>query len=126
LLLNDTFFCPLADAGPSGKGVVMPASPEARLRLPAHPSQDHLQARQAAAKSEKLKLAAAQRRLAADYGLATWAALMCGVDQGRTHDELPPLSAAAARADVAAVRELLAGGVQADGERGEAQESRQT
>jgi hypothetical protein len=84
---------------------------------PAHPSQDHLRKlAKRLAKSEKLKLAAAQRRLAADYGFATWAALMCGVDQGRTH----------ARADVAAVRELLAGGVQAGGERGEAQESRQT
>jgi peptide-methionine (S)-S-oxide reductase len=99
----------------------MAKSPKARLRLPASPSQEHLRKlAKRLAKSEKLKLAAAQRRLANDYGFATWAALMRGIDQRRPHEELPPLSAAAARADVAAVRELLAGGAPADGQRGEA------
>jgi peptide-methionine (S)-S-oxide reductase len=111
----------LADAGLFGKGFVMLKSPKARLRLPARPSPEHLRKlAKRLAKSDKLKLAAAQRRLAADYGFATWAALMRGVDQTRPHDELPPLSAAAARADVAAVRDLLADGAPADGERGEA------
>ena len=52
---------------------------------------------------------------------ATWAALMRGAeDFSRSmREKLPPLSEAAARADVAAVRELLAGGAPADGERGE-------
>jgi peptide-methionine (S)-S-oxide reductase len=99
----------------------MPTSPKARLRLPARPSQEHLRKlAKRLAKSEKLKLAAAQRRLAADYGFATWAALMRGADQSPPHADLPPLSEAAARADVAAVRELLAGGAPADGQRGEA------
>jgi peptide-methionine (S)-S-oxide reductase len=99
----------------------MPTSPKALRRLPASPSPEHLRKlAKRLAKSEKLKLAAAQRRLAADYGFATWAALMRGADQVRPHDELPPLSAAAARADVAAVRDLLASGAPADGDRGEA------
>jgi ankyrin repeat protein len=121
LHLNDTFSCPLADAGLFGKGFRMATSPKASRRLPARPSQEHLRKlAKRLAKSEKLKLAAAQRRLAADYGFATWAALMRGADRGRPHDELPPLSAAAARADLAAVRDLLAGGAPVDGERGEA------
>jgi len=55
-------------------------SPKARLRLPASPSQEHLRKlAKRLAKSEKLELAAVQRRLANDYGFATWAALMRGV-----------------------------------------------
>jgi peptide-methionine (S)-S-oxide reductase len=119
---NDTFSCPLADAGRFGKGFVMAVS-ETRRRLPARPSQEHLRKlAKRLAKSENLKLAAAQRRLAADHGFATWAALMRGAEDAarRPGEKLPPLSDAAARADVAAVRELLAGGAPADGERGEA------
>ncbi len=101
----------------------MTKSPGTPRRLPARPSQEHLRKlAKRLARSDKLKLAAAQRRLANDYGFAAWAALMRGVDDKsrRTPGELPPLSAAAARADVAAVRDLLAAGMAADGVRGEA------
>ncbi len=101
----------------------MAMSPRTPRRLPARPSQEHLRKlAKRLAKSEKLKLATAQRRLAADYGFASWAALMRGVDGAaqRPSGELPALSAAAARADVSAVRDLLAGGAPADGAAGEA------
>jgi peptide-methionine (S)-S-oxide reductase len=119
---NDTFSCPLADAGLFGKGFVMPSS-ETRRRLPARPSQEHLRKlAKRLAKSENLKLAAAQRRLAADYGFANWAALMRGAENAASQprEKLPALSEAAARADLATVRDLLAQGAPADGERGEA------
>jgi len=100
----------------------MPKSSPTHRRLPASPSQEHLRKlAKRLAKSEKLKLAAAQRRLANDYGFATWAALMRGAEgpSRRPRGALPPLSDAAVRADVAAVRNLLAGGAPADGVHGE-------
>jgi peptide-methionine (S)-S-oxide reductase len=100
----------------------MAASPETRRRLPARPSQEHLRKlAKRLAKSEHLRLAAAQRRLAVEHGFDTWAALMRSVDGSVSSgaDDLSPLSAAAARADAAAVRELIAGGAPANGSAGE-------
>src|SRR5688572_6923536 len=81
--------------------------------LPQQPSAEHLrkQARRLA-KAEGLKLAAAQHKLAKDYGFANWAALMRAVERRRRS----PLSQAAARGDVDAVRALLAEGAAVDGE----------
>ena len=90
-----------------------------RRALPAKPSKEHLrkQAKRLAA-ADKLRLAEAQRRIAAEYGARDWAALMRAVDAalGKSADNaLAPLSAAAARADVAEVRRLLAEGAAVDG-----------
>lgn len=89
-----------------------------RRRLPANPSREHLRKlAKRLAKSHDLQLAAAQRRLAAEYGHGSWAALMRIVDGASrvARDGFAPLSAAAARADEAAVRDLLARGEPADG-----------
>lgn len=97
-------------------------TPSGPQRLPAKPSQEHLRKlAKRLAKSRKLQLAAAQSQLAADYGYPDWAALMRAVDDASrlpTH-HLTPLTAAAARADAATVRDLLARGAAADGVSGE-------
>ncbi len=80
--------------------------------LPPNPSAEHLrkQARRLA-RADGLKLAAAQHRLAKDYGHADWAALIREVEARRRS----PLSAAAAKGDVETVRALLSGGAPVDG-----------
>jgi ankyrin repeat protein len=96
----------------------MPAPQAPRRTLPANPSHEHLRKQaKRLAKSNDLKLAAAQRRLAQEYGHASWAALMRVVD-GTAQQASPasPLSLAAARADEAAVRELLSRGNRPNGE----------
>jgi len=92
-----------------------------RRALPAKPSKEHLRkhAKRLAA-ADKLRLAEAQRRLAAEYGARDWPALMRAVDAalGKSADaagDLSPLSAAAARADTAEVRRLLSAGAAVDG-----------
>lgn len=86
--------------------------------LPTNPSAEHLRKQaKRLAKGEGLKLAAAQHRLAKDYGFPDWTALMREVEGRRR----PPLAAAAARGDVAAVRTLLAGGAAVDGEPGDSE-----
>jgi len=90
--------------------------------LPAKPSQEHLRKlAKRLAKTQNLQLADAQRRLAAEYEYPNWTALMRAVDSasGIAKENLAPLTAAAARADVAKVRELLSRGDAADGSRGE-------
>ncbi len=99
-----------------------------RRTLPAKPSKEHLrkQAKRLAA-AAKLRLAEAQRRLAAEYGHRDWPALMRAVEtvlRGSAKEASPlracsPLSEAAARADAAAVRRLLAEGAAPDGAAGE-------
>lgn len=85
--------------------------------LPAHPSKEHLRKQaKRLAKDEELRLAAAQRRLAVDYGAATWAELMRRVDAAVP---LSPLGAAAAAGQVETVRRLLREGAAADGEAGD-------
>lgn len=100
--------------------MVTPHAP--RRLLPANPSKEHLrkQAKRLAA-AQQLQLAAAQRRLAAEYGHQSWAALMRVVDAAAAPamSELPPLSAAAMRADEAAVRELLSRGEAPEGAAGD-------
>jgi ankyrin repeat protein len=80
--------------------------------LPAHPSKEHLRKQaKRLAREQSLSLAAAQRRLANDYGTANWAELMKRVDAA----SLSPLSAAARAGDVAAVKRLLAEGADVEG-----------
>lgn len=81
--------------------------------LPENPSAENLRKRaKTIAKAENIRLAAAQQRLARDYGFPHWAALMNAVGaRGRS-----ALSAAAARGDEARVRALLAEGAPVDGE----------
>lgn len=107
------------------KGFIM--SSAKRRALPAKPSKEHLrkQAKRLAA-AGKLRLAEAQRRIAADYGERDWPALMRAVDAllrggvGMTDpSSSSPLSEAAARADSVEVRRLLAGGAAPDGAPGE-------
>jgi hypothetical protein len=85
--------------------------------LPDHPSEEHLrkQAKRLAL-DEALGLAAAQRRLAADYGMANWAELMRRVDAAQP---LSPLAAAAKAGDLATVRRLLREGASPDGAPGD-------
>ena len=94
----------------------MPQAP--RWQLPANPSREHLRKQaKRLAKSHELTLSAAQRRLAGEYGYRSWAALMRVVDGASTAPDIgpSPLSAAAARADEAVVRDLLARGEIANG-----------
>jgi ankyrin repeat protein len=87
-----------------------------RRHLPANPSHEHLRKQaKRLAKAHDLQLATAQRRLAADYGYPSWAALMRVVDGIADAPAPSPLAAAAARADEAAVRDLLARGEPANG-----------
>jgi ankyrin repeat protein len=81
--------------------------------LPPNPSAEHLRKQaKRLAKAEGLKLAAAQHKLAKDYGLANWAELMRAVELHR----FSPLTIAAGRSNVDAVRALLAQGAAVDGE----------
>ena len=81
--------------------------------LPDHPSPEHLRKQaKRLARAESLGLAAAQRRLAADYGAANWAELMRTVEAAQP---LSPLAAAAKAGNVAAVRRLLGEGANPDG-----------
>jgi hypothetical protein len=97
-----------------------------RRPLPAKPSKEHLrkQAKRFAA-AGKLRLAEAQRRLAGEYGHASWAALMHAVDAVLRGTSAPKpggrsaLSDAAARADAAEVRRLLAAGAAPNGDAAE-------
>ncbi|MFM9850746.1 MAG: ankyrin repeat domain-containing protein [Hyphomicrobiaceae bacterium] len=95
----------------------MATSAGPRRTLPANPSQEYLRKEaKRLAKAEGLRLAAAQRRLAGEYGHGTWAALMRAVE-GTAHAEaaeVRPLVEAAARADEDAVRALLAASEPAD------------
>jgi ankyrin repeat protein len=84
--------------------------------LPTRPSKEHLRKQaKRLAREQALGLAAAQRRLALDYGAANWAALMKQVDAA----SLSPLAAAARAGDVAAVRRLLGAGANVEGEAGD-------
>jgi ankyrin repeat protein len=96
----------------------MPAPQAPRRTLPANPSHEHLRKQaKRLAKTHDLKLAAAQRRLAAEYGYANWAALMRAVDGASTAPQAhpTPLSIAATQANETSVRALLARGEPADG-----------
>jgi ankyrin repeat protein len=95
----------------------MGTSKALRRALPANPSLVFLRKEaKRLAKAECLKLAHAQRRLAGEYGLKTWSALMAAVQAATP--VLPvvvrPLVEAAGRADADAVRTLLAAGEPAD------------
>jgi ankyrin repeat protein len=80
--------------------------------LPAAPSIEHLRKQaKRLAKNEKLKLSAAQQRLAREHGFRNWAALLRAVGVQRS-----PLARAAAAADDAQVAALLAAGANVDGE----------
>jgi hypothetical protein len=80
--------------------------------LPDRPSKEHLRKQaKRLARAQSLGLAAAQRRLAHDYGVANWAELMKQVDAA----SLSPLSAAARAGDVAAVKRLLAESADVEG-----------
>ena len=75
-------------------------------RLPANPSQENLRKQaKGLAKAEGLRLAAAQRRLANEYGHRTWAELMRAAEPSSNAADQAPgsLSMAAARADEAEV-----------------------
>ena len=68
-------FCPLADAGQEGR-VMAPTQNRSRS-LPEKPSEEHLR-KQAKdlARGEAIQLAAAQRRLAREYGYRNWSELI--------------------------------------------------
>jgi ankyrin repeat protein len=93
------------------------SAPDApRRELPAHPSKEHLRKQaKRLAKSASLQLAAAQRALAREYGFANWSALMREVER-RAPQALSPITRAAGRADVVAVRALLEQGADVEGE----------
>jgi len=82
--------------------------------LPPNPSKEHLRKQaKRLARDKSLKLAVAQRQLAAEHGAASWADLMRQVEAAVP---LSPLSAAARSGDVASVRRLLADGASPEGE----------
>lgn len=89
----------------------MSSSDGARRLLPDRPSSEHLRKQaKRLAKRLHLQLADAQRRLAADYGFADWAALMAHVRGLTPARPLPPLVAAARAGDAALVERLIAEG----------------
>jgi hypothetical protein len=91
----------------------MSAPKRTRRALPDHPSEEHLRKQaKRLARDEAIGLAAAQRRLAIDYGFATWAELMRTVDAAQP---LSPLATAAKAGNIAAVRRLLREGANPDG-----------
>jgi ankyrin repeat protein len=95
----------------------MATSEASRRQLPANPSQEYLRKEaKRLAKAEGLKLAAAQRRLAGEYGYKTWAALIGAVQKAAPVKPamVRALVEAAARADEDVVRALLAAGEKAD------------
>src|SRR6476620_5696239 len=88
--------------GLRGKGFRMPTPQAPQRRLPANPSQENLRKQaKRLAKAEGLRLAAAQRHLAAEYGHRTWADLMRAAAISAVAQAAAPsaLSIAAARAD---------------------------
>jgi len=97
----------------------MSSSDGAPRALPDRPSKEHLRKQaKRLAKDRSLKLAEAQRALAAEYGFATWADLMRRVEEmggAPAASALSPLSKAARAGDVAMVRRLLADGAPVDG-----------
>lgn len=97
----------------------MSSSDGAPRALPERPSKEHLRKQaKRLAKERSLKLADAQRALAAEYGFARWADLMRQVEQTRGEAParaLSPLSEAARAGEVAAIRRLLAEGAAVDG-----------
>jgi ankyrin repeat protein len=87
-------------------------------RLPANPSEEYLRkSAKRLAKSEGVRLAAAQRRLAIEYGYRDWAALVraVGAASSPAGGGRSPLGDAAMRADEAAVRALLSRGDPVEG-----------
>jgi ankyrin repeat protein len=92
--------------------------------LPERPSAEHLRKQaKRLAKGEDLRLAEAQRRVAREYGAATWADLMRQVAAVRGADAAPtlsPLAAAARAGDLAAVERVLAEGASPEGVDGDA------
>jgi ankyrin repeat protein len=91
----------------------MPDAPGAALRLPANPSREHLRkTAKRLARAEGVRLAEAQRRLAAGYGFRDWTELMRAAQDARGRS---PIFAAAAAGDVEAVARLLAEGAPVDG-----------
>jgi peptide-methionine (S)-S-oxide reductase len=100
----------------------MTVSSAPRRQLPARPSQEHLRkSAKRLAREEALPLAAAQRKLAGEYGYRSWAALMRAVEAilPPAAVKRSPLAEAAAQADEATVRALLGRGEHADGAAGE-------
>jgi ankyrin repeat protein len=99
------------------------ATPQrSRRSLPANPSEEFLRKMaKRLAKSEDVRLASAQRRLAAEYGYRDWAALMrVVVDAARlAGNPRSLLSEAAMRAEEASVRERLSRGDPVEGSSGE-------
>lgn len=82
--------------------------------LPPNPSKEHLRKQaKRLARDKSLKLAVAQRQLAAEHGAANWADLIRQVEAAVP---LSPLSAAAKSGDVASVRRLLADGASPEGQ----------
>jgi len=91
----------------------MSVAKRAPRALPARPSQEHLRKQaKRLAKEQSLGLAAAQRRLAIEYGAPSWAVLMMRVDDARP---LSPLATAARAGDLAAVHRLLGEGASPEG-----------
>ena len=104
----------------------MPTSDRPPRDLPKRPSAEHLRKQaKRLARDAKLKLADAQRRLANEYGSATWSDLLERVlaarapapDASAPHDigPLSPLARAARTGDVGAVHRLLTEGAAANG-----------
>src|SRR5262245_7731433 len=97
----------------------MTTTPQGPKRsLPANPSQENLRKQaKRLAKAQGLRLAAAQRRLAGEYGHRTWAELMRATAPAvpATDANISPLSLAATRADATEVRALLAQGAPVNG-----------
>ena len=104
--------------GLQGKGLPCPPRKGRSRRLPANPSQENLRKQaKRLAKAEGLRLAAAQRRLANELRPSHLGRADARRRQHRAPPAaaLSPLSVAAARADEAEVRALLAHGEPADG-----------
>ena len=91
-----------------------------QARLPERPSREYLRkAAKRLARSETIRLTAAQARLARQHGYRSWAELVRAVDLASGMPARSPLAAAAARADATEVRSLLAAGAAVDGEASE-------
>lgn len=95
------------------------STPNPRKRLPVRPSEEHLKKQaKRRAKADAVPLAAAQHRLAAEYGCRDWAELMRVVETMRRGSDqlvdvrsaIEPLPAAVRKRDTAEVRRLLAAG----------------
>ena len=94
----------------------MPDRTDDEARLPERPSREYLRkAAKRLARSETIRLTAAQAKLARQHGYRNWAELMRAVDAASSNPARSPLAAAAARADVTEIRVLLAAGAAVDG-----------